>query len=62
MTSDFTERLNRILDRITADDFLHGQGLGNEIPFYAFDYPPGAIQSDASGIIPHDPLIPRRSP
>jgi len=22
----------------------------------------GAIQSDASGIIPHDPLIPRRSP
>ncbi len=40
MTSDFTERLNRILDRITADDFLHGQGLGNEIPFYAFDYPP----------------------
>ena len=40
MKHDFTERLNKILDRITADDFLHGKGLGNEIPFYAFDYPP----------------------
>ncbi|SDU30906.1 DUF1788 domain-containing protein [Geopseudomonas guangdongensis] len=34
------ERLNKILDRITSDDFLKGQGLGNEVPFYAFDYPP----------------------
>jgi hypothetical protein len=40
MKSDFAERLNRILDRVTSDDFLHGKGLGNEIPFYAFDYPP----------------------
>jgi hypothetical protein len=40
MKNDFTERLNKILDRITSDDFLHGKGLGNEIPFYAFDYPP----------------------
>jgi hypothetical protein len=40
MKSDFNERLNKILDRITSDDFLHGKGLGNEIPFYAFDYPP----------------------
>ena len=40
MTDDFNERLDRILDRITADDFLRGKGLGNEIPFYAFDYPP----------------------
>ena len=38
--TDFKERLNRILDRVTADDFLNGRGLGNEIPFYAFDYPP----------------------
>ena len=40
MKADFTERLNKILDRVISDDFLHGQGLGNEIPFYAFDYPP----------------------
>ena len=40
MKSDFNQRLNKILDRVTSDDFLHGKGLGNEIPFYAFDYPP----------------------
>lgn len=40
MSTDFTQRLDKILGRITSDDFLHGRGLGNEIPFYAFDYPP----------------------
>ena len=40
MSSDFNQRLNQILTRITAEDFLKGRGLGNEIPFYAFDYPP----------------------
>lgn len=40
MKGDFAERLNKILDRVTSDDFLQGKGLGNEIPFYAFDYPP----------------------
>ena len=40
MKSDLNERLNKILDRVTSDDFLHGKGLGAEIPFYAFDYPP----------------------
>ncbi|MEO5331198.1 MAG: DUF1788 domain-containing protein [Magnetococcus sp. YQC-5] len=38
--SDLTDRLNQILDRVTSDEFLSGRGLGNEIPFYAFDYPP----------------------
>ncbi len=33
------DRSNKILDRVTSDDFLSGRGLGNEIPFYAFDYP-----------------------
>jgi hypothetical protein len=40
MKSDFNQRLDKILDRITSDDFLHGKGLGNEMPFSAFDYPP----------------------
>lgn len=40
MSNDFEQRLDQILGRITADDFLQGRGLGNEIPFYAFDYPP----------------------
>ena len=34
------ERLNRILPRIISDDFLSGSGIGNEIAFYIFDYPP----------------------
>jgi hypothetical protein len=40
VSTDFNQRLDKILGRITSDDFLHGRGLGNEIPFYAFDYPP----------------------
>lgn len=34
------ERLNQILSRITSDEFLAGAGIGNEIGFYIFDYPP----------------------
>ncbi len=40
MSLTFEERLNRILPRITSDDFLHNKGLGNEIGFWVFDYPP----------------------
>lgn len=40
MTDDFARRLDKILDRVTSDAFLANRGLGNEIPFYAFDYPP----------------------
>jgi len=38
--NNLDERLNKILERVTSDDFLGGQGLGNEVPFYAFDYLP----------------------
>lgn len=40
MSDRLTERLNAILPKITSPDFLSGQGIGNEIPFYVFDYPP----------------------
>jgi len=40
MTDSLTERLNEILPKITSDDFLAGRGIGNEIAFYIFDYPP----------------------
>lgn len=36
----FHERLNHIFPTITSDSFLERRGLGNEIPFYIFDYPP----------------------
>ncbi len=34
------DRLNQILPKITDESFLKSERLGNEIPFYAFDYPP----------------------
>ena len=33
-------RLNKVLPTIISDDFLKGKGIGNEIAFYIFDYPP----------------------
>ena len=40
MSNLFTERLNGILPRVVSDEFLSGSGIGNEIAFYIFDYPP----------------------
>lgn len=33
-------RIELLKDKIISDDFLKGRGLGNEIPFWIFDYPP----------------------
>ena len=40
MSLSFDERLNLILPRLTSRDFLESKGLGNEISFWIFDYPP----------------------
>jgi len=40
MSLSFDERLNQILPRLTSRDFLESKGLGNEIGFWIFDYPP----------------------
>jgi len=40
MNEALKERLNKIIDRITSPEFLSNAGLGNEIGFYIFDYPP----------------------
>lgn len=40
MSRTLAERLNLILERITSEEFLQNQGLGNEIGFWIFDYPP----------------------
>lgn len=40
MSLTFEERLNLILPKIRSDDFLSSKGLGNEIGFWIFDYPP----------------------
>jgi len=36
----FKNRLNKIIDRLISDELLKNKGVGNEIGFYIFDYPP----------------------
>ena len=40
MNEFLKSRLNQIMDRIQSPEFLNNTGLGNEIGFYIFDYPP----------------------
>lgn len=40
MSDALNERLNKVLPKITEDAFLSGTGIGNEVAFYIFDYPP----------------------
>ena len=40
MSDPINERLNAILPKVISDAFLSGSGIGNEIAFYIFDYPP----------------------
>ncbi len=40
MTTQFEERLNQILPRLTSPDVLSNLGAGGEIGFWIFDYPP----------------------
>lgn len=37
---DFGERLDKIWDRISDDDFLANKGVANEVRYYVFDYEP----------------------
>ncbi len=40
MKENFYERLNLIKPRLASTELLNNAGLGNEIGFYIFDYPP----------------------
>jgi hypothetical protein len=62
MSNGLTERLNQILPKVTSDAFLSGKGIGNEIAFYIFDYPPEAelrIREHIQFLLDH---IPRQKP
>jgi hypothetical protein len=62
MSDVLTDRLNQILPKVTSDHFLSGAGLGNEIAFYIFDYPPEAelrIREHIQFLLEH---IPRHTP
>lgn len=62
MTQPLTERLNRILDRVTDSDFLSGHGIGNEIPFYIFDYAPEDELQVREHLLFLQDALPRRAP
>ena len=54
MSATFEERLNQILPRITSAEFLANKGLGNEIGFWIFDYPPEReldLRAFVSGVV-----------
>ena len=60
MTDGLTDRLNQVLPTITSDAFLRGKGLGNEIAFYIFDYPPEAelrVREHLQFVLKHLPRI-----
>lgn len=60
MTDSLTQRLNEILPKMASSDFLSGKGLGNEIAFYIFDYPPQAelhIRDHIRVLMAHIPKI-----
>ncbi|MDB6134352.1 MAG: cytoplasmic protein [Verrucomicrobiales bacterium] len=56
MTGNLEERLNQIPARITSEGFLRSTGIGNEVAFHIFDYPPDAelkIRDYLSFLGPH---------
>jgi hypothetical protein len=62
MSETLTARLNKILPMVVSDDFLSGSGIGNEIAFYIFDYPPEdelRVREHVAHLLEH---IPRQKP
>lgn len=58
MKGNFYERLNLIKTRLSSPELLNNAGLGNEIGFYIFDYPPDqelAVRSHLEKILPEIP-------
>lgn len=69
MTSDkknhLIERLNSIEEKLRSPTLLKGEGLGNEIRFFIFDYPPEfeiEVRDHVQRLASHlknDPAVPR---
>ena len=56
MSLTFNERLNNILPKLTSSDLLTNRGLGNQIGFWIFDYPPE--EEIAMRAFLHDVVVP----
>ena len=62
MSDQLTERLNAVLPRLLSPEFLSGSGIGNEIAFYVFDYPPEdelRVRQQIDSLMEH---IPKQKP
>jgi len=62
MNDSLTQRLNEVLPKVTSKEFLSSKGLGNELAFYIFDYPPEEelrIREHIQFLLAH---IPKRRP
>ena len=62
MTATLTDRLNQIFPKVTSEAFFRSNGLGNEIAFYIFAYPPDAelrIRDHLRFLLEH---LPKASP
>lgn len=62
MTATFEDRLNQILPKITSDTFLAAEGIGKDIPYFIFEYPPEnelAVRQHILFLLDH---IPKQKP
>lgn len=62
MNDSLAQRLNEVLPKVTSKEFLSSKGLGNELAFYIFDYPPEEelrIREHIQFLLAH---IPKRRP
>ena len=62
MTATFEDRLNQILPKITSDTFLAAEGVGKDIPYFIFEYPPEnelAVRHHILFLLDH---IPKQNP
>jgi Domain of unknown function (DUF1788) len=62
MTANFEERLNQILPKITDDKFLKAEGVGKDIPYFIFEYPPEKELAARQHILFLMDHIPRQKP
>ncbi|MCP4747911.1 MAG: DUF1788 domain-containing protein [Desulfobacteraceae bacterium] len=58
----FKQRLDKIFDRLVSDELLSNKGLGNEIGFYIFDYPPELEQEMREHLRFIERQIPKKRP
>jgi len=62
MSTTVESRLNKIIDRLVSKELLSNAGLGNEIGFYVFDYPPAYELQVRAFIETIEDQLPKRKP